>query len=64
MGLQGAGYVALRAVGASLGLAVAGFAAGFVSSTATMATMGRPLSTKPSRPATSAISPEKYSLPR
>lgn len=40
MGLQGAGYVALRAVGPWLGLAVAGLASGFVSSTATMATMG------------------------
>jgi uncharacterized membrane protein (DUF4010 family) len=40
MALQGAGYVALRAVGARLGLAAAGLASGFVSSTATVATMG------------------------
>jgi uncharacterized membrane protein (DUF4010 family) len=39
--LQAAGYVALRLMGAQRGLALAGLAAGFVSSTATVASMGR-----------------------
>jgi uncharacterized membrane protein (DUF4010 family) len=38
--LQAAGYVALRVLGARLGLAVSGLAGGFVSSTATIAAMG------------------------
>lgn len=40
MGLQAAGYVALRAVGPRLGLALSGLASGFVSSTATIAALG------------------------
>jgi uncharacterized membrane protein (DUF4010 family) len=40
MALQAAGYVALRAVGARLGLALSGLAAGFVSSTGTIAALG------------------------
>jgi len=40
MGLTAAGYVAQRAVGSSLGLAIAGLAGGFVSSAATIAAMG------------------------
>jgi uncharacterized membrane protein (DUF4010 family) len=40
MGLQAAGYVALRAAGARLGLALSGLAAGFVSSTGTIAALG------------------------
>ncbi len=40
MALQAAGYVALRAVGARIGLAVSGLAAGFVSSTGTIAALG------------------------
>ncbi|KPF66987.1 hypothetical protein IP84_14260 [beta proteobacterium AAP99] len=39
--LQAAGYVALRLMGAQRGLALAGLASGFVSSTATVASMGR-----------------------
>ncbi len=38
--LQATGYVALRAVGARIGLAVSGLAAGFVSSTSTIAALG------------------------
>ncbi|MCC7247895.1 MAG: MgtC/SapB family protein, partial [Lysobacter sp.] len=40
MGIQSAGYVALRALGPGTGLALAGFAGGFVSSTATIAAFG------------------------
>lgn len=38
--LQGAGYISLRVVGARWGLALSGLASGFVSSTATIASMG------------------------
>jgi uncharacterized membrane protein (DUF4010 family) len=40
MALQGAGYIAVRSVGARLGLAVSGLVSGFVSSTATVGAMG------------------------
>lgn len=40
MGLQAMGYVALRAAGPRLGLALSGLASGFVSSTATIAALG------------------------
>ncbi len=40
MGLQAAGYIALRIAGARLGLALSGLAAGFISSTATIAALG------------------------
>lgn len=40
MALQAAGYVALRAAGARLGLALSGLASGFVSSTGTVAALG------------------------
>lgn len=40
MGLQAAGYVALRAAGPLMGLALSGLASGFVSSTATIAILG------------------------
>ena len=40
MALQAAGYVALRVAGARIGLAVSGLAAGFVSSTGTIAALG------------------------
>lgn len=40
MGLQALGYVALRAAGPVLGLALSGLASGFVSSTATIAALG------------------------
>ncbi len=40
MGIQAMGYVALRALGPRAGLALAGLAGGFVSSTATIAAMG------------------------
>ncbi len=40
MALQAAGYIALRVFGTRLGLALSGFAAGFVSSTATIAALG------------------------
>lgn len=40
LALQGAGHVATRLVGARAGLAVSGFLGGFVSSTATIASMG------------------------
>lgn len=40
LGLQGAGYIALRVAGARLGLALSGLASGFVSSTATIGAMG------------------------
>jgi uncharacterized membrane protein (DUF4010 family) len=40
MAVQGAGYVALRVIGPRYGLLVSGFISGFVSSTATVASMG------------------------
>lgn len=40
MAVQGAGYVALRLIGPRIGLLLTGFVGGFVSSTATVATMG------------------------
>jgi uncharacterized membrane protein (DUF4010 family) len=40
MAINGLGYIAVRALGAKVGLAVAGFFSGFVSSTATIAAMG------------------------
>ncbi|HEY6924088.1 MAG TPA: DUF4010 domain-containing protein [Steroidobacteraceae bacterium] len=40
MGLQAAGYVALRVAGSRFGLAFAGLASGFVSSTGTIAALG------------------------
>lgn len=40
MSINAAGYVALRAFGATVGLALSGFAGGFVSSTATHGAMG------------------------
>lgn len=40
MALQAAGYIALRAAGARIGFAVSGLAAGFVSSTGTIAALG------------------------
>jgi uncharacterized membrane protein (DUF4010 family) len=40
MAMSGAGYIAQRAIGPRYGLAVAGFGAGFVSSSATIAALG------------------------
>ena len=40
MAITAAGYVAQRAIGSTLGLAIAGFAGGFVSSAATISAMG------------------------
>ncbi len=40
MAISAAGYIAMRLVGSRLGLALAGFAGGFVSSTITVAAMG------------------------
>lgn len=40
MAISGAGYVALRALGAGIGLTVSGFFSGFVSSSATVGAMG------------------------
>lgn len=40
MGLQAAGYIAVRVAGPRVGLAVSGLASGFVSSTATIAALG------------------------
>ncbi len=40
MAMSGAGYIAQRAIGPRYGLALAGFGAGFVSSAATIASMG------------------------
>ncbi len=48
MGLQAAGYVALRVAGAHLGFALSGLASGFVSSTATIAAMGARARAEPS----------------
>lgn len=47
LGVQAAGHVALRAFGARGGLPLAGFLSGFVSSTATVATLGRRARTEP-----------------
>jgi len=47
MGLQAAGYVASRAAGPRLGLALSGLAAGFVSSTGTIAALGARAREKP-----------------
>jgi uncharacterized membrane protein (DUF4010 family) len=47
MGVSGVGYVALRSVGPRFGLPISGLAGGFVSSSATIASMG---STARSRP--------------
>jgi len=47
MTVSSAGYVALRLFGANLGLALAGLAGGFVSSTATIAAMGSRARTTP-----------------
>jgi uncharacterized membrane protein (DUF4010 family) len=47
MALQAVGYVALRAAGARLGLALSGLAAGFVSSTSTIAALGVRARTEP-----------------
>ncbi|MDE3245447.1 MAG: MgtC/SapB family protein [Acidobacteriota bacterium] len=40
MGMSGAGYIAQRIIGPRYGLALAGFGAGFISSSATIAAMG------------------------
>lgn len=48
MAINAAGYVAYRTLGARLGLAIAGFFSGFVSSTATIAAMGARAKTQPS----------------
>jgi uncharacterized membrane protein (DUF4010 family) len=45
--LQAAGYVAMRAVGPRIGLALSGLASGFVSSTATFAAMGARVKANP-----------------
>jgi uncharacterized membrane protein (DUF4010 family) len=47
MAVSAAGHVASRALGARLGLPAAGFASGFVSSTATVAAMGTRFSARP-----------------
>ncbi len=47
MGLQAAGYVALRVAGPRLGLSLSGLIAGFVSSTGTIATLGSRSRTDP-----------------
>jgi len=47
MGLQAAGYVAQRAAGPRLGLSLSGLAAGFVSSTGTIAALGTRARTDP-----------------
>jgi uncharacterized membrane protein (DUF4010 family) len=52
MGISGAGYVALRALGPGIGLAVSGFVSGFVSSSATIGAMGARVRENPAlRPA-------------
>ena len=48
MGVSSVAYVALRALGARLGLALAGLAGGFVSGTATIAAMGEGARSNPS----------------
>lgn len=47
LGVQAAGHVALRALGPRGGLPLAGFLSGFVSSTATVATLGRRAAAEP-----------------
>ena len=47
MGIQAAGYVALRLAGPRLGLSLSGLAAGFVSSTGTIASLGSRARTEP-----------------
>lgn len=47
MALQAAGYVAVRAAGLRLGLALSGLAAGFVSSTGTIASLGTRVRKRP-----------------
>ena len=56
MAMQGAGYIAMRAIGPRYGLLITGFLGGFVSSTATIAVMGKRAVDEPSlrRPATAA----------
>jgi uncharacterized membrane protein (DUF4010 family) len=52
MGISGAGYIALRALGPRAGLPISGFASGFVSSSATVGAMGaRAKEHPPLRPA-------------
>lgn len=51
MALSALGYVAVRALGAQRGLALAGLAAGFVSSTATIHAMGRRTREQPAQAA-------------
>jgi uncharacterized membrane protein (DUF4010 family) len=48
MAISAVGYVAMRSLGPRYGLALAGFAAGFVSSTATIYSMGERVSRQPS----------------
>jgi uncharacterized membrane protein (DUF4010 family) len=47
MAINGLGYIAVRALGAKVGLAVAGFFSGFVSSTATIGAMGSRTKARP-----------------
>ena len=47
MGIQAAGYVALRAAGPRIGLSLSGLASGFVSSTSTIASLGSRSRTEP-----------------
>lgn len=54
LAVQAAAHVGLRLLGARRGLAVAGFVAGFVSSTAAVAAMGRQARTRPGFVAASA----------
>lgn len=54
MALQAVGYVALRATGAQVGLLVAGFAAGIISSTTTMGAMGARAKAEPTLASTYA----------
>ena len=48
MAVQGLGYIALRLIGPRYGLLLAGFVSGFISSTATVATMGARSKAEPS----------------
>lgn len=56
MAINAAGYIALRSLGTHLGLAITGFTGGFVSSTATIASMGARVREQPAllAPAVSA----------
>jgi uncharacterized membrane protein (DUF4010 family) len=47
MAINGLGYIAVRALGAKIGLALAGFFSGFVSSTATIGAMGSRTKARP-----------------